>query len=112
MGLMLRWGLNILCILITANLVSGFNVTFGGAVFGSVVLGIANAAIRPVVLLLTLPINLLTLGLFTLVVNGLMLWITSALVRGFEITGFGTAIIAALILSICSFIVSLAVKEK
>ncbi len=110
-GWLIRWILNIFGIMLTAYVVKGFDVTFMGAIFGSIVLGIVNAVIRAVILLLTLPLNVLTLGLFTLVINGLMLWFTSALVKGFDVHGFGAAIISALILSIISFIISYLVKD-
>lgn len=107
----LRWLLNIGAILLTAYVVKGFNVTVLGAVFGSLVLGFVNAVIRPIIILLTLPINILTLGLFTLVINGFMLWLTSAIVKGFDLTGFGAAVIAALLLSILSFAISFLVSD-
>ncbi len=106
-----RWILNILGLLLTAYLIGGFEVTWLGAIVGSVILGIVNAIIRPVVVLLTLPINVVTLGLFTLVINGMMLWLTSAVVKGFDIHGFGSAILAALVLSIVSFFASLLIKD-
>ncbi|MDD3652839.1 MAG: phage holin family protein [Desulfotomaculaceae bacterium] len=110
-GWLIRWVLNIIAIIFTAYLISGFEVTVPGAIFGSIILGVINAIIRPVVLLLTLPINIITLGLFTLVVNGLMLWLTSSVIKGFEVQGFGTAIIAALVLTLFSFVISFFVKD-
>ena len=110
-GWLIRWGLNIAAIIVASNMVRGFEATFLGAVFGSIKLGMVNAVIRPVIIILTLPINVLTLGLFTLVINGLMLWLTSGVVKGFDVHGLGTAIIAALILSIFSFCISLLVKD-
>jgi putative membrane protein len=74
-------------------------------------MGFINATIRPLLLLLTLPLNLLTLGLFTLVINGLMLWLVSMFVRGFEIQNFVTAFFAALILTVISSVISFLVKD-
>jgi putative membrane protein len=111
-GLVLRWILNIGCIILTSYAISGFEVTFLGAAFGSLVLGIVNAVIRPIIVILTLPLNFLTLGLFTLVINGLMLWLTSTVVKGFNIHGFATAVISALVFSFFSFIISLLVKDR
>jgi len=108
---LIRWALNIAGILITSFVVKGFNVTILGAIIGSVILGLVNATIRPLIILLTLPINVLTLGLFTLVINGFMLWLVSLAVRGFAIQGFGTAIIAALLLMIISSVISFLVKD-
>ena len=111
-GWMLRWLLNIAAILITAYLIPGFELTFWGAVVGSIFLGIVNAIIRPVLIVLTLPLNILTLGLFTLVINGFMLWLTAITVKGFDITGFGAALLSALVLSIVSFILSYLIKDN
>jgi len=110
-GCLTRWLLNILVIILTASLLQGFNVTYAGAFFGSIVLGIINAFIRPIILLLTLPLNILTLGLFTLIINGLMLWLTSTVVRGFDLSGFWTAVLAALIISLCSAIINYFVRD-
>jgi putative membrane protein len=108
---LLRWILNILGLILTAYLIGGFEVTVPGAIVGSIVLGIVNAIIRPVIILLTLPLNVVTLGLFTLVINGMMLWLTSGVVKGFDIHGFGAAVLSALVLSIVSFIASMLVKD-
>ncbi len=63
-------------------------------------------------MILTLPFNIITLGLFTFVVNGFMLWVTSATVKGFDIHGFGWAILSAIILSLVSFIISFFIDDK
>jgi putative membrane protein len=75
-------------------------------------LGIINAVIRPLLLILTLPLNILTLGLFTFVINALMLWLTSATIRGFDIEGFGWAILSAILFSVISFIISLFIDDE
>ena len=111
-GWILRWALNVLAIIITAALLSGFEVTIWGAIVGSIVLGVINAVIRPLFIILTLPLNILTLGLFTFVVNGFTLWLTAATVKGFDVHGFGWAILTALILSIISFIISYFVDDR
>ncbi len=79
---------------------------------GSVFLGIINAVIRPFIIVLTLPLNILTLGLFTFIINALMLWLTSATIRGFDIDGFGWAILSALLLSLISFIISMFIDDE
>ncbi len=79
-------------------------------VAAALLLAVVNAYLRPVVLLLTLPINLLTLGLFTLVVNALMLLLVSRLIPGFHLTGFWTAVGAALVISVVSFLLSAFLK--
>jgi len=111
-GWTLRWLLNILAIFLTAALLSGFEVTIWGAIVGSIVLGVINAIIRPVLIILTLPLNIITLGLFTFVINGVMLWLTSATVKGFDIHGFGWAILTAIVLSLISLLISLLIDDK
>jgi putative membrane protein len=99
-GWILRWLLNIAAIVLTAALLKGFELTVWAAIVGSIFLGIINAVIRPLLLLFTLPLNILSLGLFTFVINGFMLWITSITIRGFDIHGFGWAVLSALVLSL------------
>lgn len=105
--LIIRWLVNALSLLVTAALVPG--VVLRGVIpslLAAAVLGIVNALIRPILLLLSLPLNLVTLGLFTLVINALMLWLTSALVPGFSIRGFWAAFFGSIVLSLISFILS------
>jgi putative membrane protein len=111
-GWTLRWLLNILAIIITAAIIPAFNLTIWAAVVGSVFLGVINAIIRPLLILLTLPLNLLTLGLFTLVINGFMLWVTSLTIQGFDIDSFGWAMVCSIVISMVSFIISLFVDDK
>lgn len=111
-GWILRWLLNIVAIMLTAALLSGFTVTIWGAIIGSIVLGLLNAIIRPLLIVLTLPINILTLGLFTFVINAIMLEITSNTVKGFDIVNFWWAILAAIVLSLMSLLISLLVDDK
>lgn len=106
-----RWIFNILGIIFAAYIIQGFNVTITGAIVGSIVLGIVNAIIRPIIVLLTLPINIVTLGLFTLVINGFMLWMTSGIVKGFDVSGFWVAVLAALVISVISVIISWLIKD-
>lgn len=108
---LIRWILNVAVIIFTAYIIEGFNVTPLGAIVGSIILGLINATIRPLILLITLPINLLTLGLFTFIINGLMLWLVSLFVKGFDILSFGTAIFAALLITVISSLISLLVKD-
>jgi len=111
-GWILRWVLNIIAILLTAALVSGFEVTIWGAIVGSIVLGVINAVIRPLLIILTLPLNLVTLGLFTFVINGLMLKLTAVTVKGFDIYGFWWAVLSAIVLSLMSFAISSFIDDK
>jgi putative membrane protein len=76
------------------------------AFIAALLLGIVNAVIRPILILLTLPLTLLTLGLFLLVINGLMLWLVAALVKGFYVNGFSGAVIGSILISIVSWVLS------
>ena len=112
-GLVLRWFVTAFALWLTSQVVSGIQFHGMGAVFvAAVVLGIFNAFLRPMVLLLTLPINLITLGLFTFVINGFILWLTSEVVRGFEIHGFWSAVLGALLLSVFSLLLSAFVSDS
>ncbi len=113
-GLILRWIINGLAIYITAQIIEGIVIeSFIASLFAALVLGLVNAVIRPVVSILTLPLNILTLGLFTLVVNGVMLWIVAGTVVGFTVENvFFAGILGALVLSIISGFLSMLVKDK
>jgi len=92
---------------VVGKLVDGIEVRDGkAAVFGALALGLANALVRPVVVLLTLPATLLTLGLFLIVVNALMLMLAAGLVKGFEVRGFGPALWGALLLALMNVLVN------
>jgi len=79
---------------------------FLAALVAAFLLGVVNAIIRPILVFLTLPLTVVTLGLFLLVVNGLMLWLVSALVRGFHVSGFWGAVLGSILISIVSWILS------
>lgn len=102
-GWVARWLINAVALLIVAGIIKGIDVHgVLAALLAAAVLGLVNAFIRPLFLLLTLPINLLTVGLFTWVVNALMLWLTAALVPGFSVAGLWSALWGSLLLSIVS----------
>ncbi|MCJ7641713.1 MAG: phage holin family protein, partial [Desulfobacterales bacterium] len=79
---------------------------FWAALVAAFVLGIINAILRPVLVFLTLPVTILTLGLFLLVINGLLLWLVAALVPGFQVNGFWGAVLGSVLISIVSWMVS------
>lgn len=111
-GLAIRWFTTAVALWLTSLIVNGIEVDgILPLFFAAVVLGIFNAVLRPLVLVLTLPINLVTLGLFTFVINGLMLKLTSDVVRGFTVTGFWSAVIGSLVLSAISFALNLFVSD-
>ena len=107
-----RWAVNALALMLVAWLFGGVRVSgLLSLLIAAVVLGWVNAYIRPFVLVLTLPLNLATLGLFTFVVNALMLILTSALVPGFVVDGFLTAVGASLVLTVVSSFLSSVVRK-
>ena len=95
------WVLTAAAFLITSRFVPGFKINdFGTAMWVAVVVGVLNILLRPILLLLTLPINILTLGLFTFVVNAIVLKAAAAMTKGFDIDSWGSALIGAVILAI------------
>lgn len=107
LDLILRWVLLALALLGIAAIIPGIAITgFGTALIVALVIGLINVFIRPIVTILTLPINFLTLGLFTFVINALMLWLAAALVAGFEISGFFAALLGSLLLSLFSLMIN------
>ena len=100
---LLRLFINAVALLITASLVEGIHIEgFTATLLAALILGAVNAVIRPIFLIFTLPLNVLTLGLFTLVINGLMLKLVGALAPGFYVGGFFAATFGALVLSLVS----------
>jgi putative membrane protein len=95
---------NAAAIYLVAAVVPGIDLRHvWAALVGALVLGLVNALVRPILVILTLPITLVTLGLFLFVLNALCLWLTAALVPGFEIRGFGPAFLGALLISAVSW---------
>ena len=110
---LLRLLLNAFAVLAVAYFVPGVSVgSFGVAVLAALVLGIVNALVRPVLLILSLPINILTLGLFTLVINALLFWLTSSFVPGFFVQNFRAAFLGALVFWIVSWLASGLLPEE
>lgn len=112
-GLVIRWLVNAVALWLTSEVISGIQVTgLGPLLLAAVVLGVLNAVLRPILLLATLPINILTLGLFTFLLNGFLLKLVSGLVPGFSVHGFWAAVFGALLLSLFSFLLSLFVSDR
>lgn len=100
---LLHWVVSGFAVFITSKLTPGFRVSgFGTAMWASALIGLANVVVWPILILFTLPINILTLGLFTFVVNGAVLKICAGLLKGFDISGWWSAIFGAIILSVTS----------
>ena len=107
MKILLKWLFVTVSILIAAYLIPGVTVaSLWTALILALVLGLINVVIKPILIIITLPINLLTLGLFTLVINALLIMLASAIVKGFEIGGFWNALIFSIIVSVFSYILS------
>jgi len=107
MRLLLVWMVNALSLLAVAYLLPSVTVdSFYAAVITALLLAVVNTVIRPLLVLVTLPINILTLGLFTLVINGLMFWFVASFVEGFRVAGFWSAFWGALLYSLISTLAS------
>ena len=112
-GLLIRWLLLTISIILTSYLVDGIYVaSFSSALFAALVLGILNALFRPILIVITLPINILTLGLFTFVINALLLKMVSGVVPGFYVHGFWSAVFGSVIISLVSWLLSSFVNER
>lgn len=112
-GLVLRWLILTFAIMTAAYLFDGIYVSgFGSALFAALVLGILNAFFRPILFILTLPINVLTLGLFTFVINALLLMMTSGIIGGLVVDGFGSALFGSLIISLVSLLLSSFISDQ
>jgi len=112
-GIFLRWIALTFAILLAAHLIEGIEATgFWAAFFAAAILGVLNAFFRPILFLLTLPINILTLGLFTFVINAVMLMMVSGILSGFTVRGFGPAFWGALIISLVSWGLTALVSER
>ena len=111
-GLIVRFLVSALALGVTAHIVPGMHAqSIPALLVAALILGVLNAIIRPILFLLTLPINLLTLGLFTFVINAAMLKATSALVKGFQIKGFWPAVLGAIVLAVVSGLLNWLVKD-
>ncbi|MBI5683888.1 MAG: phage holin family protein [Verrucomicrobia bacterium] len=106
-----RWFVTAVAVLVASKLVSGIGYAdYGSLAVAALLLGIINALVRPVLLLITLPVNVLTLGLFTLVINGALFLLVGRVVRGFYVTDFWAGFWGAIVVSIVSFLVGVMVR--
>jgi putative membrane protein len=112
-GILIRWLTTTAAIVATAYLLDGIQISgFFSAVFAAAMLGFLNAFFRPIALLLTLPINILSLGLFTFIINALMLKMASGVIPGFNVYGFWTAIFGSFLISVISWLLNSFISEK
>jgi putative membrane protein len=113
MGFLVRVAVNALAIVLAASILPGIGVDgIVPALAAAVLLGLVNAFVRPVLLILTLPITLVTLGLFLFVLNGLCFWLVASVVKGFHVAGFGSAMLGALVVSAVSWIVTALISDS
>jgi len=105
--LLIVWLINALALMAVAYLMPSVEVSsFGAALVAALVLGLVNAIVRPILVLLTLPVTILTLGLFIFVLNGLLFWMVGSWLQGFEVAGFWPAVFGAIVFSIISWALS------
>ncbi len=113
MKLLLRWFLSAGALMAIALYLPGVNVAnLYTALIAAMVLGLVNVLIRPIILILTLPVNIITLGLFTLVVNAFMFWLVSSIVKGFSVAGFWPAFWGSIIMMMVGWLLNVLLKRK
>jgi len=111
-GLLIRWVIMTVAVLIAASVIPGFRIDSPVTAFlVAVLLSLINAFVRPVLILLTLPINLMTLGLFILIINGILISLVAWLLPGFAISSFGSAFLGALVISLVGTLLNMMVGE-
>ncbi|MBW2492333.1 MAG: phage holin family protein [Deltaproteobacteria bacterium] len=112
-GIFLRWLILTFSIIATSYLIDGIEVSgFLSAFFAAAILGILNAFFRPILLILTLPVNILSLGLFTFVINAVVLMMVSGMISGFEVYGFWSAMFGSLLISLVSWLLTSFISER
>jgi len=111
--LLLKWFVLTASILLVSYLLDGIHVDhFLTAVFAAAVLGILNSIVRPILILLTLPINLLTFGIFTFIINAALLMLVSVIIPGFDIDGFWTAVLGSILISVINALLSWLLRDN
>ena len=112
-GILIRWLILTFAIMLTAYFFDGIQVTgFASGLFAAGVLGILNALFRPILIILTLPINVLSLGLFTLIINAILLMMVSGVISGFVVRGFWSAVFGSLLISLVSWLLSSFISDR
>ena len=113
MKLLLIWLLNALALLTVAYVLPGIHIDgFTAALVAALILGLINTLLRPLLILLTLPVTVVTLGLFILVINGLLFWFAGSVLKGFEVSGFWVGVLGALLYSIFSSVLAMIFFEQ
>jgi putative membrane protein len=112
MKIIVRWLLLAAALLLVAHLYPGVTVaSFTSALIAAFVLGLFNTLVRPLLVLLTLPVTLITLGLFLFVINALMFWAAASVLQGFHVNGFVAALVGSLLYSLCGMVIDVATER-
>ena len=112
MKIIFRWLLLAAALLLVAHLYPGVVVnSFGAAMIAAFVIGLLNTLLRPILVLLTLPVTVITLGLFLFVINAVMFYFAASMLDGFQVTGFTAALIGSLIYTLCSMVIDVAMER-
>lgn len=110
-NLLVRWLINAVALFLVSRILPGFIVDdFAAAMIAVIIIGLVNALIKPILAILTLPINILTLGLFSFILNALLLLLASSMTPGFHIDGFGTALLGSILLSVVTMLLQSIVR--
>ncbi|MCX7816266.1 MAG: phage holin family protein [Syntrophales bacterium] len=113
MGIFIRWLILTIAIVISSYFIEGVRVQgFLSAFSAAAVLGVMNVFLRPILLLVTLPINVLTLGVFTFLINALLLKMTAAVIPGFDVEGFWSAVLGAMVVSLVSWLLNFTIGDS
>jgi len=112
MKIIVRWLLLAAALLLVANIYPGVQVaSFGAAMIAALVIGLFNALVRPILVLLTLPVTIITLGLFLFVINALMFYFAAAVLEGFHVDGFVAALVGSILYSLCGLVIDAALER-
>ena len=110
--LLVKWGLSAVALMFLAYLLPGIVVkSFGSALLAAAVIALLNSIVRPILIVLTLPVTVVTLGLFLLVINALMFWLAGSMLSGFEVSSFWWALAGAIVYSLLSLVVDMAMQQ-
>jgi len=113
MGLLVRWLILTAAIMVASYLIQGIEVNgFFSAFFAAAILGVLNVFFRPILLILTLPINILTLGFFTFIINAVLLKMASGVISGFVVHGFWSAVFGGFIISVVSWLLNSFINDQ
>ncbi|NQV03806.1 MAG: phage holin family protein [Bacteroidia bacterium] len=113
MGLLVRWLILTAAIMVASYLIQGIEVSgFFSALFSAAILGVLNVFFRPILLILTLPINILTLGFFTFIINAVLLKMASGVISGFVVHGFWSAVFGGFIISVVSWLLNSFINDQ